>query len=169
MGVALPLAFVFCSQGDKPPPINDSDAGITPMFEAGITEVLAPPLDAGGSLVDGGVASARDYQGLCDPGKLPVWHYHDFQTHTPPGTAITFRAQSAATEPELAIAPAVDLATVTGSDITVWTGVDVDSKLGSIGQKSLLWLRITTVLYAAEAGTPVVNQSRQLYDCILAQ
>jgi hypothetical protein len=166
----LPCALMFCSQADKPAPLFDSDASTLPLFEAGQYEVLAEPHEASTqSSFDGGVASARDYQGLCDQGKLPVWHFFDFQTHTPSGTAITFRAQSALTQPALDNAPSVSLGTVTGPDITVWTGVDIDPKLTSIGQKSLNWLRVTTVLYSSDGGTPAVNATRQMYDCILAQ
>ena len=169
---ALPATLMFCSQADKPAPIGDSDSAIVPIFsEGGSYDVLAPAHDAGspGLPVDGGVVVARDYDGVCDQGKLPVWQFFDFQTHTPNGTAITFRAQSAATQPGLDVAPQVELGTVTGPDITVWTGVDVDSKLVSIGQKSLAWLRITVILYSSDAGAPVLVASRQLYDCIIAQ
>lgn len=161
---------MFCSES-KPPPAGDSDSSIITSFEGGTYDVIAPELDTGspGLPVDGGVVIVRDYHGLCDQGKLPVWHYFDFQTHTPPGTAINLRAQSAGTQLGLDGAPQVQLGTVTGPDITVWTGVDVDTKLVSIGQRSLAWLRVTAILYSSDAGAPVINASRQLYDCILAQ
>ena len=168
---ALPASLMFCSES-KPPSAGDGDSAVPLKFpEAGTYEVVAPELDAGspGLPVDGGVANARDFHGLCDQGKLPVWHYFDFQTHTPAGSAITLRAQSAATQSGLDGAPQVQLATISGPDITVWTGVDVDGKLVSIGQKSLAWLRVTSVLYSSDAGAPAINASRQLYDCILAQ
>ncbi len=170
---ALPL-FVFawsCALSDRPPPLGDSDASIPREYpEAGQREVLAPPLDAGAPLTDGGTASARDYEGICDQGKLAVWHFFDFQTHTPQGSSIDFRARSAFTRADLDTAPSVLLANVTGPDITIWTGVDVDSKLTSIGQKSQHWLRVTTTLLSsADAGAPAVNATRQMYDCVLAQ
>lgn len=162
---------MFCSES-KPPPAGDSDSSIITSFEGGTYDVIAPELDTGspGLPVDGGVVIVRDYHGLCDQGKLPVWHYFDFQTHTPPGTAINLRAQSAGTQLGLDGAPQVQLGTVTGPDITVWTGVDVDTKLATIGQKSQRFLRLSVTFASATDGTPpVLVHFRQQYDCVLGQ
>lgn len=177
--VALSAALVACAAfgpfacgTDKPPPLADSDGSVARPDGASYGDAIALPMDAGQSTDDaGGVASSRDYDGVCISGNQPVWHFFDFQTHTPADSAIIFRAQTAASEPLLAAAPSVELAKVTGPDITVWTGVDVDSALGSIGQKSASWLRITTVLVppTSDAGAPAVTASRQMYDCIIAQ
>ena len=101
---------------------------------------------------------------------MPVWHFFDFQTHTPADSSLLFRARSATTEAGLDAAKSVDLATVTGPDITIWTGVDVDAKLASIGQKSQRFLRLSTTFTNATDGTPpVLVAFRVQYDCVLGQ
>src|SRR5450631_1489295 len=137
---SLPCAVfaVACSE-TRPPPLADSDASL-PQADA---HEFADPRDAGAPPDEAGVALAKDYGAICDPGKLPVWHFFDFMTHTPGDSSIMFRAQTATSEALLDKATSVELANVTGPDITVWSGVDVEPKLNSIGEKSMLWLRIT--------------------------
>jgi hypothetical protein len=161
------LVLVLACSSDRPPPLLDADSSV-PQTDA---HFYPPPIDAGSPYDEAGVSSARDYGGICDPAKSPVWHFFDFKTHTPGDSAIVFRARSAATEAALDQAPAVTLAVVTGPDNLVWTGVDVDPKLQSIGEKSYLWLRITMILVPGtqDAGSPVLIDYRQAYDCVAAQ
>jgi len=165
---ALAACFVACSN-DSPPPIQDSDSSI-PEFD---DDAYRPPVfvDAGGDGDAGGSTEVLDFEGTCNSsGMIPIWHYFDFQTHTPEDSSLTFTAQSADTEDALGSAPSVELAVVTGPDITTWTGVDVDGKLQSIGQVSHLFLRVSIALGDATDGTPpVLVHYRQEYDCVVGQ
>lgn len=135
------------------------------LYEGGI--VTPAPVDAGG---DGATnAFYTDYESLCPTGYQPIWRYHDFMTKTPGGSSIDFSAQTAAATSDFAAAPSVHLARVTGPDITVWTGVDVDPKLATIGQKSLHYLRVTTTFQTGEAGAPTLVNVRQQVDCVATQ
>ena len=166
------LASVCAACGsNRPPPLNDSEAG-APVFDYDASnrgDLGAPPLapDAGG----GAGASARDYEGVCTPGMTPIWHFHDFKTHTPGNAHIILTASTAPTQAALAKAPTVQLAVIKGPDIKTWAGVDVEPMLQSIGQRSLLWLRITTEMVpdTSDAVSPQMNASRQLYDCVVGQ
>ena len=155
------LGLVACSNG-LPPPIGDSDGGPSQYTD----DALAPPVfvDAG----DAGAAERLDFAGPCSSGFVAVWRFFDFQTHTPLDSALVFTAQTADTEGQLDAATYVELATVTGPDITTWTGVDVGAKLQSIGQSSRYFLRVTISEKNASDGTPpVLVHYRQLYDCVV--
>lgn len=161
----LVLVLVGCTS--HPPPLNPEagmvtyDAMYSPPREGGVLEAGA----------DGGPINAvyMDYEGICPNGYQPVWRFHDFMTKTPGDSSIDFSAQSAAAIGDFATAPSVHLAKVTGPDITVWTGVDVDPKLKAIGEKSLHFLRVTTLFQAGEAGAPTLVNVRQQYDCTVNQ
>lgn len=162
LGLLLLPCCGACSH-DMPPPLGDPDAA----YYAEV--VVRPPVEAGADAgADGGVSEELlDFEGICTPGEIAVWHFFDFQTHTPGDSALVFTASSAATQAALDTAPTVSLATVTGPDITVWSGVDVDPKLVSIGQTSKLFLRVRVGLVAASDGTPpVLVHYRQQYDCV---
>ncbi|HSQ62911.1 MAG TPA: hypothetical protein VLM85_06835 [Polyangiaceae bacterium] len=164
--LALLLPCLGACSNDMPPPLGDPDAA----YYAEV--VVRPPAEAGADAAadaDAGAPGlALDYEGVCTAGKVPVWHFFDFQTQTPGDSALVFTAASAATQSGLDGAPAVSLATVTGPDITAWTGVDVDPKLQSIGQRSQLYLRIGVTFVPASDGTPpVLVHYRQQYDCIV--
>jgi hypothetical protein len=158
------LLAVACSNA-QPPPIGDSDGGPSQYTD----DAFTPPVfvDAG----DAGAEEQIDFAGVCtSQGLVPVWRFFDFQTHTPLDSALVFTAKSAETESQLDAASYVELATVTGPDITTWTGVDVDTKLQSIGQQSHYFLRITIIPKAASDGTPPsLTHYRQLYDCDVGQ
>ena len=162
------LLFTGCTSS-APPPLGNSDASI-PRTDAGYE---APPLDAGipaDAGADGGATVTRDYEGVCAQGRVPIWRFFDFQTHTPADSSLVFRVRSATTQAGLDLAKSVELATITGPDITVWTGVDVDTKLATIGQKSQRFLRVSTTLTSATDGTPPVLVTFRLqYDCVLCQ
>jgi len=159
------LFLAACASSASPPPLGNSDASV-PRTDAGYE---APPLDAGG-LTDAGATFTRDFEGVCPQGKIAVWHFFDFQTHTPGDSSLVFRARSATTQAGLDAAKSVDLATVTGPDITAWTGVDVDARLATIGQKSQRFLRLSITFASASDGTaPVLVAFRQQYDCVLGQ
>jgi hypothetical protein len=149
--VALALG---CTGGDKPAPLGDSDA-TTPEWDA-----EAPPLtpkDAGFD-DDAGVTFAREYDGICKAGSLPVWHFFDFKTETPQDSSIVVRMQTATTYAGLD-APVID-----------WAGVDVESTLQAAKLKSLEFLRVRlTLIRATDGSSPIVNGTRQRYDCILSQ
>lgn len=152
-----------------PPPIlGDYDGSRADVFFRG-DAVFAPEPDAlADAAPDGAVALVTDYEALCPPAASALWSYHDFQTRTPKDSALVFLAQTAATKGALDSATPVQLARVTGPDITSWTGVDVDSKLKAAGQQSLRFLRVVTVLEpASDATAPTLVVSRQQYDCIL--
>jgi hypothetical protein len=150
---------------DKPPPLGDTDA-TKPMFEGGIL-AEAGMIDAGG---DGATnAFYTDYEGICPANAMPLWRFHDFMTKTPGDSAIDFSAQTAPAISDFKTAPSVHLAHVTGPDITVFAGVDVDPKLQSIGEKSLHYLRVTTLFQIGEAGAPTLVNVRQQYDCVASQ
>jgi hypothetical protein len=150
-----------CSNG-QPPPIGDSDGGPPPYTD----DALVPPIIVDGG--DAGTAEELDFAGACTTqGLVPVWRFFDFQTHTPLDSALVITAQTADTEGALSTASYVELATITGPDITTWTGVDVSAKLASIGQTSHYFLRVTINEKLASDGTtaPVLVHYRQLYDC----
>ena len=153
--------LVACSN-EAPPPLGDPDAA----FVAEV--VVRPPIlsDAGDA---GAPTEDLDFEGVCTTsGKVPIWHFFDFQTHTPLDSALELTAYSAATQAGLDAAPGVHLATVTGPDITVWTGVDVDPQLQSIGQMSKLYLRVRVTFTPASDGTwPQLVHYRQQYDCVV--
>ena len=161
-------AFLFllaACTSSAPAPLGNSDAAV-PRIDAGY---VAPPLDAG-TVADAGATFTRDYEGVCSQGRIAIWRYFDFQTHTPTDSSLVFQVRSATTQAGLDAAKSVELATVTGPDITVWTGVDVDAKLATIGQKSQRFLRVTTTFNRAGDGTPpVLVDFRLQYDCVLGQ
>lgn len=158
------LVFVavtlFACSNDQPPLIGDSDG--SPQF----VDAYTPPRPDDAA-ADGGSAFDLDFAGACAQGALSVWHFFDFQTHTPGTSSLQFLARTANTEALLDQATSVNLAVVTGPDITVWTGVDVASALQSAGQQSHLFLRIIVIAVPSTDGTPpaLVNY-RQAYDCI---
>ena len=157
------FVFLVACSNAQPPPIGDSDGGPPPYTD----DALVPPVyvDAG----DAGTAEELDFAGPCQTqGLVPVWRFFDFQTHTPLDSALVITAQTADTEGALSSASYVELATITGPDITTWTGVDVSSKLQSIGQPSRYFLRVTVTQKLASDGTPpVLVHYRQLYDCVV--
>ncbi len=160
-GVALAALGLAACSNDQPPPITDSDGGIT-YADAAFTPTV---IDAG---PDAGAAYTLDFEGSCQSGYVPVWHFFDFQTHTPMSSVLQLSARSAPMPASLSAAPSVSLANVTGPDITTWTGVDVDPKLLSIGQMSRLYLRITVVEVPGTDGTlPVLVHYRQAFDCVV--
>ncbi len=160
MRVVVVFAFMTACSNGQPPPIGDSD-GAPPYTD----DAFVPPVfvDAG----DAGAAEQLEFAGPCNSGGLAaVWRFFDFQTHTPLDSALVMTAQTADTQAGLDSAPYVELATVTGPDITTWTGVDVDTKLQSINQPSRYFLRVTITNELASDGTPpVLVHYRQLYDC----
>ncbi|HEX4517935.1 MAG TPA: hypothetical protein VGH87_08035 [Polyangiaceae bacterium] len=157
-------AVTACSNG-QPPPLGDSDGAPPPYTD----DAYAPPtfVDAG----DAGAAEQLEFAGPCESqGLVPVWRFFDFQTHTPLDSALVMTAQTADTQAGLDAASYVELATVTGPDITTWTGVDVDTKLQSINEPSRYFLRVTiTNKLASDGTTPVLVHYRQLYDCVVGQ
>jgi hypothetical protein len=157
---ALSLALATGCSNDLPPPIGDSDAA--PEYADSFSPAV--PVDASG---DGGSTYNLDFDGVCKSGYVPVWHFFDFETHTPMNSSLDFSASSATSLGALGSTPSVHLATVTGADITTWTGVDVDPKLQSIGQMSHTYLRVVVVETPATDGTPsVLVHYRQAFDCI---
>ncbi len=163
-GLILAALAVACSD-NTPPPIGDPDGALSHYTD----DAYTPPtvVDSG---ADAGLTEYVDFEGICTSGLVPVWHFFDFQTHTPSDSSLKFTAQSADTQPALASSPSVELATVTGPDITTWTGVDVDPKLQSIGQKSHVFLRVTIAATAATGGSqPSLTHYRQMYDCLPGQ
>lgn len=158
------LAVLAGCSNDGPPPIGDSDSAPPQYIDAYVPPVK---LDAGD---DAGDLEAYDFEGVCTSGETPEWHFFDFQTHTPGDSSLLMSARTADTEQGLASAPSVELADVTGADITNWTGVDVTPKLASIGQLSHLYLRVTILATPASDGTPpALVHYRQAYDCIVGQ
>ena len=161
-------AAVFCflvGCTARPPPIGDSDAAKVPS--------VGVPSDAG--VIDTGSDSGEsafytDYEGACSAGAHPVWRFHDFQTKTPKDSAIVFSAQSAAALLDFKTQASVELARVTGPDITVWAGVDVDPRLKTKGEQSLRYLRVKTSLVSGSDGTPpTLVATRQQFDCVTNQ
>lgn len=158
------VALVACSDA-LPPTIGDSDGSPSQYSD----DAYSPPvvIDSG---TDASVVEQLDFEGACTPGEIPIWHFFDFQTHTPSDSSLAFSVLSATTQAALTAAPSVALATVTGANITSWTGVDVDPKLQSIAQQSRLFLRVTLRAIAATDGTPpVLVHYRQQYDCVVGQ
>ena len=162
MRVFVLFAFVVACSNGQPPQIGDSD-GAPPYTD----DAFTPPVfvDAG----DAGAAEQLEFAGPCNSqGLVPAWRFFDFQTHTPLDSALVMTAQTADTLAGLDSASYVELATVTGADITTWTGVDVDTKLQSIGETSHYFLRVTITDKLASDGTPpVLVHYRQLYDCVV--
>lgn len=163
--LSIAALSVACSTNDRPPTIGDPD-GALPMYS---DDAWAPPhpIDAG---LDAGSLEALDFEGVCTPGEIAVWHFFDFQTHTPGDSSLDFSARTSDTLAGLDVAPSVDLAKVSGADITVWTGVDVEPQLESIGDHSRLFLRVTVLATPASDGSqPVLEHYRQQYDCVVGQ
>lgn len=167
-GVGALWAAAWACASKLPPIVGDVDGSRADAFARG-DAVFAPEPDAlADAAPDGAVALATDYEALCPPTASPLWSYHDFQTKTPKDSALVFLAQTASTKGGLDSAPSVQIARVTGPDLTSWTGVDVDTKLKAAGQQSLRFLRVVTVLQPATDSTaPTLVLSRQRYDCIL--
>lgn len=156
--LVLLLVLTACTT-DAPPPITDSDGGPS-LFD---DDAYAPPvfIDSG---VDAGVTEILDFEGSCSSGFVPVWHFFDFQTHTPSDSALVMTVATAETEAALDSTDSVALAKVTGPDITTWTGVDVATKIAA----SLLFLRVSITFVPASDGTaPVLVHYRQEYDCVV--
>lgn len=134
----------------------------TEWWGAGVTTSapVVPPTYSGATFT-------RDYASDCIPGESPVWHFFDWKTSTPSDSKIIISVQTADTVAGLASATSVPLATITGPDITTWTGVDVEAKLKAAGQKSRVYLRVTIQLVPSTGGsqTPVLVAWRQQYDC----
>lgn len=134
----------------------------TEWWGAGVTTSapVIPPTYSGATFT-------RDYASDCTPGESPTWHFFDWKTSTPSDSKIIISVQTADTVAGLASATSVPLATITGPDITTWTGVDVEAKLKAAGQKSKVHLRVTIQLVASTGGsqTPVLVAWRQQYDC----
>ena len=150
------FALLACTN-DAPPPIGDQDGSLSQFDD----DAYAPPvfIDAG---ADEGTTELLDFEGTCTGGFVPVWHFFDFQTHTPMDSALVMTVATATTEAALAQTTSVPLATVTGPDITTWTGVDVATKV-----TSLLFLRVSITFKPATDGTsPVLVHYRQEYDCV---
>jgi len=161
------LFLLLCAcNAVQPPPLGDGDSGSKMAF-------VSDPVDAGiaseGGDAAGQFAFYTDYEGACPAGMKPIWRFHDFQTKTPADSAISFSAQSAGASADLAAGASVLLARVTGPDITVWAGVDVDPKLTAANQKSLRFLRVkTTFELSSDGGAPTLVAVRQQFDCIQA-
>jgi hypothetical protein len=163
LGLLL-LLFANACTSDQPPPIQDSDASFH-----NYVDVYVPfqPVDAGDASAP---TYQLDFQGVCMAGFAPVWHFFDFETHTPGMSALEFSAATADTEALLGGAQVVPLATVTGPDITVYQGVDVASALANHGLMSKVFLRVSTVELAdPDAGAPVLEHYRQSFDCVASQ
>ncbi len=155
--LVLAFALLACTS-DKPPPIGDPDGSLSQFDD----DAYAPPVfvDAG---ADAGVTEILDFEGTCSSGFVPVWHFFDFQTHTPMNSALVMTVATADTQAALAQTTNVPLATVTGPDITSWTGVDVATKV-----TSKLFLRVSIAFQPATDGTsPVLVHYRQEYDCVV--
>lgn len=163
--LALVLVSAGCTSA-KPPPLGDSDA-TTPTWDAEAPNVA--PTDAG-LADDAGTTYFREYDGVCNQGSLPVWHFFDFKTETPEDASIVVRVQTASTYAGLDAAPIVPLVVIKGAPVLDWSGVDVEAALQAQKQKSLKFLRARITLVRATSGaSPVVNGTRQRYDCILSQ
>lgn len=166
-GAVLACAVAWACSSKQPPVVGDTDGGRADVYsrvEGGFATESDASIDAA---PNGAVAITNDYESKCPSAASPLWSYHDFQTKTPKDSAIVFVAQTAATKAGLDAAPPVQLAKVTGPDITAWTGVDVDTKLIAAGQKSLAFLRVTTTLVpASDATAPTLVAARQQYDCV---
>jgi hypothetical protein len=126
--------------------------------------VLPPPVtyDQPGSF-------ARDFEGVCPPGRRVVWHLFQWQTITPSDTKVEFRAQTADTTAALPSAAQVMLGIQQGAATTAWTGVDVESKLNAAiptqSSKSTLRLSITLRPSVDQKATPTLLAWRQAYAC----
>lgn len=165
LGLAL-VPMAACAS--KAPPIGgDRDGARADVFARG-DGAYAPEPDASFDAdPSGAVSIVTEYEAMCASSSTPLWSYHDFMTKTPSDSAIVFSVQTAATKAALDTAESVQLARVTGPDITSWTGVDVDTKLQAAGLKSLRFLRVTTALQPAmDKSAPTLLGSRQQYDCI---
>ena len=157
-------ALVACSS-DPPPLLGDYEGGAE--FSA---DAFRPPqvIEAG---ADSGAVEELDFEGVCTAGEAPVWHFFDFQTQTPGDSSLVMTAYTGDTEAALDSAKPAPLATVSGPDITSWTGVDVDPVLVQIGEHSRLFLRVTVEAKPASdgGGVPVLVHYRQQFDCVVGQ
>src|SRR5262249_30408657 len=121
----------------------------------------------------------RDIEGVCPPGTAPEWGWFYWQSNTPPGTSIDFRAATAMTETALPPSPppAAPATVAAGKAIgapisgTNWgkdtstVAVHLASDPPGPPQASKQWLRIYMKLNPIGAVPPTITAWRQDYSC----
>ncbi|MBX3187078.1 MAG: hypothetical protein KF819_08690 [Labilithrix sp.] len=116
----------------------------------------------------------RDYSAECTTGKRLAWRAFEYRSTFPaaPGASIAFSAATAATQSGLASAVPVPLGTQTATNAS-WVGVDVDPRFRAATprQTSKAWLRVVMAFTPAVggAGTPLLTDWRQSFDCVDAE
>ncbi|OJY23672.1 MAG: hypothetical protein BGO98_17085 [Myxococcales bacterium 68-20] len=124
----------------------------------------------------------RDFEGVCPPGAFPKWGYFYWQSQTPPGTSIDFRAATADDQASLppsppgpapatvpigqAATPAVVAAPNWAWDTGPAPAGTVDYHLQTDGNtKSRRWLRVYMQFNPVGPIGPVLNAWRQQFSC----
>ncbi len=126
----------------------------------------------------------RDFEGTCPAGTAPVWQFWRWQSVTPPGTSVVFRAATADTQADLPAGPAAPAAPIsvgagTASGATVaapnWASDanTIDWHLANDpagrGGSSKRWLRIYMRFNPIGAVAPSLTGFRQDYSCVPAE
>lgn len=151
--------------------LDDQEKAMEFLFNdlgACLGTVLPPPVtyDQPGSFT-------RDFEGVCPPGKKPVWRLFEWQALAPSDTKIEFRARTADTLADLSAAPQASLADFLGPQTPApplpWWGADVESKLAQLvpARTSKRFLRVTMTLRPStdQKATPTLVAWRQAYSC----
>jgi hypothetical protein len=116
----------------------------------------------------------RDFQAMCPPQTVPVWHVFDREDNMPLDSKIVFTVQNAATEMALGAAPSFALATDQGplNQTATFYGTDVNPVLTAGGPVTQgTWLRVSMDLFPSSNGTqaPSITAWRQSYDCLASE
>lgn len=118
----------------------------------------------------------RDYVGTCGAGERPVWRLFEWQSTTPAGTSIVFRAQTRETTTDTWVpAASVPLGTAAAPPESTagWTngGATADARLRAANEYSRSWLRVFADLKTSPDRTlsPTLREWRATYDCVAAE
>ncbi|MBS2011872.1 MAG: hypothetical protein JST00_03200 [Deltaproteobacteria bacterium] len=122
----------------------------------------------------------RDFEGICGAGEFPEWQFFYWQSVTPPGSSITFRAATADTQAALPPSPpgpaptTVAAGTATGASVVSpsWASDAntiayhlANEPSAAAGTKSKRWLRVFFQFNPIGTVSPVLSAWRQDYSC----
>lgn len=138
-------------------------------FNRTTSQCTAPPPPA---------TTYRDFEGVCPIGTRVVWQLFRFKAQVPAGSVVNFRAATqanpaalptSATDPStVPVGAATDTNSPVGGPID-WdydpTPVSARLSAAAPPQASQQWLRV----FMTFAGTPILYEWQQLYDCVPAE
>jgi len=200
--VVVSQSHVSAGSGGFPAGCGSAATAMTPQekaFEflffnatACLGAVPTPPPPPPPPVLPTGVVFTADFVGACKVGEQPIWQLFQWQSSTPPGTSIEFRAATAANAGLLPAAPppalpaTVPIGTANNanavSDAYGWTH-DTSGAPSftprpvsyhlqydpTPAQKSQAVLRVYMTFNTSGAVSPILYSWRQLYDCVPAE